>query len=188
MSHVETAFKAVKSTLNNRTLMEHFSGTQVRVCSGACWRSHTADGCSFKEGNTSSTSDAASHLAHTFLLPYHLPSTTNSPFQVLWNLSKFLSNFFLKISSWLRASDCGSSSGLQEYLFLWATQVRNLQCHAPSCHGTLCLAQCQLDSSMPQVPGAGLLHLLSLFTVTENLQLGQAQVDSSIHSEDVPPD
>lgn len=35
MSHVDTAFKAVKSTLNNHTLMRHFSGTQVKVCSGA---------------------------------------------------------------------------------------------------------------------------------------------------------
>lgn len=57
-----------------------------------------------------------------------------------------------------------------------------------SYHGALCLAQCQLDSSMPQVPGAGLLHLQSLFTVIETSQLGKAQLDSSIHSEDVPPD
>lgn len=67
-------------------------------------------------------------------------------------------------------------------------QIQNLQCHAPSCHGALCLAQCQLDSSMPQVPGAGLLHLQSLFTVIETSQLGKAQADSSIHSEDMPPD
>lgn len=47
---------------------------------------------------------------------------------------------------------------------------------------------CVLDSSMPQVPGAGLLHLHSLLTVIEISQQGQAQVDPSTHSEDVSPD
>lgn len=50
------------------------------------------------------------------------------------------------------------------------------------------MVPCVLDSSMPQVPGAGLLHLHSLLTVIKISQRGQAQVDPSTHSEDVSPD
>lgn len=48
--------------------------------------------------------------------------------------------------------------------------------------------RCHLDSFMPRVPGAGLLHLHILFTVTETPQWCQAQVDLCTHSEDVSPD
>lgn len=50
------------------------------------------------------------------------------------------------------------------------------------------MVPCALDSSMPQVPGAGLLHLHSFLTVIEISQRGQAQVDLSTHSEDLSPD
>lgn len=121
---------------------------------------------------------------------YH-KTTFSGSLESVQNFKLFF--FFFKINSRLRkhwvSLESSSSNGPQGHFSPWAAQVHNLQYHSPrSCHGALCLAQCQLDSSMPQMPGAGLLHLHSLFTVVETSQWGQAQVDLSTHSEDVSPD
>lgn len=75
MSHADTAFKAVKSTLNINTLVKHVSDTRLKRVQDPAGDFTYLMAAILRKVTLAVPGDADSHLAHMCIHPCHLLST-----------------------------------------------------------------------------------------------------------------